>query len=131
MGTPRPAVPRVHSGETNRIATLQGTRLAPDPMILALERDKYDNPSDVGWLATAPGWRRSAPKPLSTRSHFVLVRASSRRRRARAGLNTPQEQNRCRYVTACSGVRRPSFTQSIILLASDALTMPWPHMVAK
>ena len=56
--------------------------------------------------------------------YFVRVRASSRIRFPRAGLKTPQEQKRARYDTACSGVRRPSFTQSIIFFASDALTMP-------
>jgi hypothetical protein len=56
--------------------------------------------------------------------YFVRVRASSRIRFPRAGLNTPQEQNRVKYETACSGVRRPSFTQSIIFFASDELTMP-------
>ena len=50
-------------------------------------------------------------------------------RAARAGLKTPQEQKRVRMAAACSGVRRPSFTQSIIFFASDVLTMPCPHIV--
>ena len=61
--------------------------------------------------------------------HFVRSRASSSSRRARDGLNTPHEQNRVSTTAACSGVRRPSFTQSIIFLASDMLTMPCPHIV--
>src|SRR5205814_1103386 len=56
--------------------------------------------------------------------HRLLPRASSRIRRDRDGLNTPHEQNRARYADACSGVRRPSFTQSIIFLASDMLIIP-------
>src|SRR6185369_17219482 len=61
--------------------------------------------------------------------HFVLTLASSKIRLARDGLNTPQEQNRCKYVTAWSGVRRPSFTQSIIFFANEFATIPWPHIV--
>ena len=45
--------------------------------------------------------------------------ACSSTRAARAGLNTPQEQNRVMQAAACSGVRRPSFTQSIIFFASE------------
>ena len=38
---------------------------------------------------------------------------------ARAGLNTPQEQKRVSVAAACSGVRRFSFTKSIIFFASE------------
>ena len=48
---------------------------------------------------------------------------------ARDGLKIPQEQKRARYVTASSGVRRPSFTQSIIFFPMLLEIMPWPHMV--
>ena len=58
-----------------------------------------------------------------------MLRASSKIRLARAGLYTPHEQKRAIYVTACSGVRRPSLTQSIIFLARLVLIMPCPHMV--
>jgi hypothetical protein len=39
-------------------------------------------------------------------------------------LNTPHEQNRASTADACFGVRRPSFTQSIIFFASDVLIKP-------
>ena len=87
--------------------------------------------------APAVPLRRSAAAPMRERDderlgetlHFVRSRASSSSRVARDGLNTPHEQNRLSTTEACSGVRRPSFTQSIIFFASDWLTMPCPHIV--
>ena len=55
--------------------------------------------------------------------------ASSSSLCARDGLKTPQEQKRVRQLAAWAGVRRPSFTQSIIFFASEWLTMPCPHIV--
>src|SRR6185437_6410104 len=88
--------------------------------------------SDSGSHPRESSVRRPLPTAgiTRTRNYFCLVRASSSIRLARDGLKTPQEQNRVMYVTASSGVRRPSFTQSTIFLASEALTMPCPHMVA-
>src|SRR3954447_12038090 len=78
----------------------------------------------VGSTSRAP-----PPRYVGRYRDFVFVRASSRILLARAGLNTPHEQNRDMTAAACSGVRRFSFTKSIIFLASEWLTMPCPHMV--
>src|SRR5437773_5511037 len=80
-------------------------------------------------LETSDFNRQSSIVNRQSADPYFPRRDCSRISLARAGLKIPQEQKRDRYTQACSGARRPSLTQSIILRAKVNEIMPWPHMV--
>ena len=86
-----------------------------------------------GAMSTEVGGIRIRGRPMSCSQAFIAIDI---------GLFLPPDQFAARMQwlvetvkqaapAAGSGVRRPSFTQSIIFLASEWLIMPWPHMVLR